>query len=239
LLTGVVGGLGGLVFATAVAPLWRPHVGAEVSAGAVALELLLPYAAMTTMATGLGLSEVAVPAAAIVDGQRDAAGWLLAVWSLGSLVGGLAAARFPSAGAPGRRLPWLLLALAGGGVLTAAAWTLGLGWLAVVLFLAGLGLAPTLAAGYGVIAARAPDAGRTRAFAMGTTFVLVGLSAGSAVGGVLSEASPTAAFAAGAAAYLVAAACWALWRQRARLTRPSSQTGSADSYTLPSEPNTR
>jgi MFS family permease len=225
LATAAAGGAGGLWFARTIRPLWQPHPRAHGREG-FARRLLVPWAALSVMAVGLGLTEVAVPAAAIVDGRRSAAGWLLAVWSLGSLVGGLVAARRPSATDPADRVPRFLLLLTAGGALTAVVWAAGLGWLGLVLFLSGLGLAPALASVYGVVSRTAPAARRTEAFAVGTTFVLTGLAVGAALGGVLAERTPTLAFTAAAAAYAVAAGSWWLWRQRTRSTRPSSQTGS-------------
>jgi MFS family permease len=223
--TAVAGGAGGAWFARTVDPLWQPH---PVPAGRAdfARQLVAPWLALAMTGTGLGLTEVAVPAAAILDGRRDAAGWLLAVWSVGSLVGGLLAARFPSAHDPARRVPSYLALLAVGGGLTAAVWSSGLGWLAVALFVTGLGLAPTLAAVYGVVSRSVPAARRTQAYAIGTTVILTGLAAGSAVGGVLSEQTPTKAFLAAAVSSALAALGWWTWAQRTRSTRPSSHTGS-------------
>jgi hypothetical protein len=109
LATAVAGGLGGAWFARTIRPLWHPHPRTH-GREPFARQLVFPWLALSVMAVGLGLSEVAVPAAAIVDGNRSAAGWLLAVWSLGSLTGGLAAARRPSAADPAERVaPFLLL----------------------------------------------------------------------------------------------------------------------------------
>jgi MFS family permease len=226
--TATVGGVGGLWFARTVTPLWQPHPPAEGSGG-FARRLVAPWLALGTAALGLGLTEVAVPAAAILDGRREAAAWLLALWSVGSLAGGLLAARFPSGSDPARRVPAYLAVLATGSGLTAVVWSSGLGWLAAALFVTGLGLAPTLAALYGVVSRLVPPARRTQAYAVGTTFALAGIAAGSALGGALSERTPTWAFAAAAVASAAAAAGWAAWLQRTRSTRPSSHTGSAAS----------
>lgn len=228
LVTAAAGGLGATWFGRTIRPLWHPHPRAP-GAEPFARRLVVPWLALSVMAVGLGLSEVAVPAAAIVDGNRAAAGWLLAVWSLGSLVGGLAAARRPSPGDPAERVAPFLLLLTLGGTLTALVWSTGLGWLALVLFLSGLGLAPALASVYGVVSRTAPASRRTEAFAIGTTVMLTGLALGAAMGGVLSDRTPSLAFTAAAVAYGVAASGWWLWSQRTRSTRPSSQTGSGAS----------
>ena len=66
-------------------------------------------------------------------------------------------------------------------------------------------MAPTLAAGYGVIGERATAGRRTDAFAWTTTFLLLGIGGGTALGGVLADASPTWTFAGGAVVTLGAA----------------------------------
>ena len=223
--TAAVGGLGGLWFARMIAPVWEPHPAPDGPTG-FARQLVAPWLALAMAALGLGLTEVAVPAAAILDGRREAAAWLLALWSVGSLAGGLLAARFPSSTDPAHRVPAYLALLAAGSGLTAAVWSTGLGWLAGALFVTGLGLAPTLAALYGVVSRLVPAARRTQAYAIGTTFALAGIAAGSALGGVLSERTPTAAFGAAGVASAVSAAGWWAWLQRTRSTRPSSHTGS-------------
>ncbi len=223
--TAAVGGLGGVWFARTITPIWQPHPAPDGPTG-FARKLVAPWLALAIAALGLGLTEVAVPAAAILDGRRDAAAWLLAVWSVGSLAGGLLAARFPSTTDPALRVPGYLALLAAGSGLTAAIWSAGLGWLAAALFVTGLGLAPTLAALYGVVSRLVPASRRTQAYAVGTTFALAGIAVGSALGGVLSEQAPTWAFGAAGVASAVAAAGWWAWVQRTRSTRPSSHTGS-------------
>lgn len=225
LATALAGGLGAWWFARTLAPLWRTHPAVHGSERFLG-RLLVPWLALSVMAVGLGLTEVAVPAVALLEGHRSLAGPLLAGWSLGSMAGGLAAARRPSAAEPAARVTWLLLLLAGSSLLTTATWTAGLGWFALVLFVSGLALAPTLASVYNVVSRTAPASRRTEAFAVGSTFVLTGLATGTALGGALSERSPTDAFLAATAAYASAAAGWWAWRQRTRSTRPSSQTGS-------------
>lgn len=229
LATAVAGSAGGLAVARAIVPVWHARPARSADAPPFLRHLLVPFLGNVVLAVGLGLTEVGVPAAAILDGQRDAAGWLLAVWSTGSLVGGLGAARRPSARPPQERLPVLLAALTAGAFGTVLAWPHGLAWLAVALFFAGVPLAPAFAAVYGVVSAAAPAQRRTEAFAVGTTFVLFGLAVGAALGGVLSERSPTFAFLASAACTAVAAVTWTAWRQRERTTRASSKTGVGDS----------
>lgn len=203
----VLGIVGGVTFAWIVRPLWQPHP--EPSARVPLVQALValsgPYAALAVMAFGLGLVEVGVPAVAILEQNRAASGWLLALWSLGSLVGGLLAARHRWRRGPADRWPWLLAGITVGTATIVVGWQFGLAWLGVTLFLSGLALAPSLAAGYGVIGDRAAAGRRTDAFAWTTTFLLLGIGGGVAVGGVLADIGPSWTFAAGAVVTGVAA----------------------------------
>ena len=215
--TALAGSAGGLVLAAEVRRIWQPQPRHGDGAAEVLRRLRVAYLALFTMTLGLGLGEVAVPAAAIVDGRRDVAGLLLASWSLGSLLGGGLAARWPTS-QPQRRVPLMLVAQVAGVALTAAVWSLGLGWLAGALFIAGLGLAPAFAAAYGVLSRRAPESRRTEAFGLASTFVLLGLATGTAVGGVVAEVTPTLAFATSAAITAVAAGIWWVFGRTADFT---------------------
>ena len=190
---------GGLIFAWVVRPLWQPHPATAARIGLVTalVRLAGPYAALCVMALGLGLVEVGVPAVAILEQNRAASGWLLALWSVGSLVGGLLASRVTWRRGPAQRWPWLLAGVTAGTATVVVGWHFGLGWLGVTLFVSGLALAPSLAAGYGVVGERAAPGRRTDAFAWTTTFLLLGFGSGAALGGVLADISPTWAFAAG------------------------------------------
>jgi MFS family permease len=212
------GVVGAAVFASIIRPLWHPHPepASRVSLARSVAALAGPYAALCAMAFGLGMAEVGVPAVAILSDNRAASGWLLAIWSAGSLVGGLIGARVVWRRSPAQRWPGLMLAVAIGTATTAVGWQFGLGWLGVTLFLAGLALAPTLAAGYGVIGERALPGRRTDAFAWTTTFLLLGIGGGVAVGGVLADFSPTWTFAGGALVTALAAVTAHLWGNPSR-----------------------
>lgn len=219
----VLGIVGGITFAGIVRPHWRPHPApsTRVPLARSLLDLAGPYSALAVMAFGLGLVEVGVPAVAILEQSRAASGWLLALWSLGSLVGGLVAARHRWRRGPSDRWPWLMGGVAAGTATIVVGWSFGLPWLGLTLFLSGLALAPSLAAGYGVVASRAAPGRRTDAFAWTTTFLLLGIGAGVAVGGVLADASPTWTFAAGTASTALAAAVAWVSGRAARAPRPT------------------
>lgn len=158
-----------------------------------------------------GAVEVAVAAACQAAGAKGATGALLATWGLGSLLGGLAAAR---AGAPADAAGWLVLLLAalGLGDLTLVAVSSPAG-LAPLLLVAGAAVAPLLGTAYGLVERVAASSGQTEAFAWLTTAIGIGLAGGSALAGALVDAGgPGAGFATAAAAGLVACAVTAARR---------------------------
>jgi MFS family permease len=194
--------------ATRESRAWQPSdPGAYAPRGAA-----LRSPGMQTIVIAIGLAgatfgavEVAVAAACQAAGAKGATGVLLAVWGLGSMLGGFAAAR---AGAPPDAARWLVLLLA----------ALGLGDLALVpvsspaglapiLLVAGAAVAPLLGTAYGIVDRVAPRSGQTEAFAWLTTAIGIGLAGGSALAGTLVDAAgPGGGFATAAAAGLLACA---------------------------------
>lgn len=147
---------------------------------------------------GFGGLEVAIPAFADAAGSPGMSGVLLAVWSLGSVAGGLwFGARMVSASLP-RQYRWGLLGVTIGLVPLAAVqspWVLG-----VLLFLGGTAIAPTLTVQNSLVGAIAPASATTEAFTWLSTVAFGASAVGAAVGGALIE-SP-----AGVAGALVMAA---------------------------------
>jgi MFS family permease len=135
--------------------------------------------------TCMGAMWVLVPAFAARAGAPAAAGPLVAVWSLGSLVGGLLLA----AGARRVRLPAAYLALLGG--LAVASLPLALpatpAQMAVVITVFGLGLAPWLAVADELVAHAAPRARVAEAYGWLVTIGQVGCAAGSGLAGPLAD----------------------------------------------------
>jgi len=201
------GALGGLLFAFVIRPLWHPHPrsgeGVRLGRGVRTI-----FTVLFLVALGLGFVEVGVPAAAILENNRSASGWLLAFWSVGSLVGGVVSSRIHWRSGPGDRVAGLLFGLTAGTAVVVATWHAGLGWLGAGLFVAGLTLAPTLAACYGVIGDVTPRERRTDAFAWAVTFILLGAGSGIGAGGILAEISPTWTFVAGTVGSLAALLAW-------------------------------
>ena len=169
-----------------------PRTG-PLSAASVRALLLTVVA----VGAGFGAVEVAVPAFAESTGSRPAAaGVLLAVWSVGSMLGGLVYGA-ASLSAPHRRqLPVLVAALALGTVLPlvvagpAAGGPVAMG---VALFAYGLTIAPFSACNSVLLGEAAPRGTVTEAFAWSSSAIFGGAALGSASAGLLVESSGVAA----------------------------------------------
>ena len=133
---------------------------------------------------GFGAVEIAVPAFAEAEGNRALAGIALAGFSAGSLVGGLLAALRPSSDER-RRIIIGTFALAGIMALPLAARSIGS--MALLLFLAGLPIAPVVAAIYAQISRVAAAGSVAEAFSWFGTAVSIGLAGGSVAGGWLID----------------------------------------------------
>jgi MFS family permease len=141
---------------------------------------------MLPVGFAFGALEVALPAFADDHGNPEVAGLLIAIWSLGSLAGGLAY------GARARRatlaevhlrvalllpLGFLPLALAGSPVV-----------MGLLVIPAGVMIAPLIATRNELAGIVAPPGAETEAFTWPLTAVVAGVSAGAAAGGGLVEA---------------------------------------------------
>ncbi|WCD91612.1 MFS transporter [Microbacterium sp. nov. GSS16] len=122
------------------------------------------------------------------------AGLVLAVFSVGSLVGGLAFGHIPIG-------PWamarrLLIVTTGLGLTMVS---LNIFWLGGTLVLAGVGIAPALAVLFAITTASVKFSETAEAFGWAGTGQLIGAAAGSAVAGILIDQSgPTGAYLAAA-----------------------------------------
>jgi MFS family permease len=189
---------------------WRPagvtsrQRGGSLRAPALRTLMLV----MTAVGLLFGAVEVAVAATGESMDRAAAVGPLLGLWGLGSLVGGLLAARLGGAESA-RRLALLLGAMTAGHLALSAA-TGSIVTLGVVLLVAGAAIAPTYAAVYALVDRTAPRGALTEAFAWIATAISLGAAAGAAIAGVVADhAGPEAAFAlaggAGGIALLTAA----------------------------------
>ena len=200
-------GAGTLVFATTrESRAWR----AAERDGAGRREGVWRSPGLQTIIIAVGLAgatfgaiEVAVPAACQAAGAKGATGPLLAVWGLGSMIGGLLAAR---AGAPSDAARWLAILLAALGLGDLSLVPVGSpAALAPILLVAGAAIAPLLGTAYMLVDRVAPSDGQTEAFAWLTTAIGIGLAGGSTMSGAFVQASGAGAgFATAAALGLIA-----------------------------------
>jgi MFS family permease len=202
---------------------WRPHDHGEHTARAARSALSAPgvrmvVAIMAIAGVLIAGVEVAVAAATHDAGAPGATGPLLALWGVGSLIGGVVVAR----GGGVRNLPLLLLALAvsHGALAFGASAPVVLGALLVV---AGAFIAPTFGAMSALTGRVAPVGTVTEAFAWTTTALGAGFAAGAAIAGVIVDAGgPAAAFAAAGAFGLPAAAVAVVYAPTRRTALPTS-----------------
>lgn len=186
---------------------WRPETGVPRRLvgplGSRALRRLLAVGAC--LGAGIGGIEVAVPAFATAASRPAAAGLLIAVWGLGSIVGGLWYGGRDWAAPPAAQYPWLLGVLAAALALPLLA--VGPVSLGVLLAVSGLAIAPVTSCNAALIARVAPAGTLTEAFGWSTTAIFGGVAVGTAAGGALVEAAgSTAALALAAASGAVGVA---------------------------------
>jgi MFS family permease len=206
---GVTLAVGTLAFAAQPASrAWRPDdaVGASPEPRGSALRApgVQTIAAISALVgVVMGGIEVAVTAAGNAHGS-GATGALLAIWGLGSLVGGVMAARI--GGPRGARELMVLLVLLGVGHAALAAGGSSPLALGVLLLAAGAWIAPVFATTTTLTGELARPGTRTEAFSWNMTALAAGVALGSALAGVIVDAGGTgAAFVAMGAAGVVAA----------------------------------
>jgi MFS family permease len=187
-VAGVLAVSGALGIATSGAMrAWVPAGGPRTGVLTTVLAPGMPRVLLSGSALmlGFGALEVAIPAFADAAGSPGMSGVLLAVWSLGSVAGGLwFGARVVSASLP-RQYRWGLLGVTIGLVPLAAIsspWILG-----ALLFLGGTAIAPTLTVQSSLVGAIAPAHATTEAFTWLSTIAFGASAVGAAVGGALIE----------------------------------------------------
>jgi predicted MFS family arabinose efflux permease len=146
---------------------------------------------LCTLAIGAGFGAVVVAMPAFAEdagGRRAVAGVLLAVWSAGSMAGGLLYGAVHPQLPHRRQLPWLVVALAVGSALPLALEpTRSLGVVGVALFAYGVTIAPLGACTSVLLSASAPAGTVTEAFAWNSSMIFGGAALGTALGGVLVD----------------------------------------------------
>ena len=197
------------------------------------------------MVTGFAAIDVSVIATARKVAGNGAAGTLIAVWGIGSLLGGMV---FGSRTWPGRMSSRIVFFIGSITLFTVALIPVtNLAVLGALLFVGGLNYAPCFSCINQVVQRIALPGAATESFAWITSGALVGAAAGEAAAGfAITHQSPHAGFAVASAALLLACVVVLIGRRSIRggdLTldqragRTPSQIGSADSVTVASEPN--
>lgn len=184
--------------------LWRPHPGGGRGGGALAdpgVRSLVAVAAV--LVASFSLVEVTVIAFADREGAPEAAGVLLALWAVASLIGGLWHGARRWASPPGVRIVVFAAALPVGFaplILAPSVTVAGL-----LIMLGGLSIAPLLACVYSLTGSLAPEGALTEAFSWLNAAFVAGMAVGAGAAGAIVEAAGTrAGF---VAAVAVAAVC--------------------------------
>lgn len=166
------------------------------------------------LVSGIGSVDLAIVAVARESGAAAWAGVLAAVWALGSLAGGLAVGAMT-------RSPGLRVRAAASAVglmllvpLMPPIVDLPLWWLTPFLFLAGLGIAPTMGSCMSLLSELSPDERRGEAFGWLNTAGATGMAAAAPVTGALIDWGGVAAGFAGGAAMVVVAALFTIFLPR-------------------------
>ncbi|MBV8710144.1 MAG: MFS transporter [Solirubrobacterales bacterium] len=166
------------------------------------LRALLGPIALT--GTGLGAIEVGLPALALHAGSRPASGLLLALWSLGSMGGGLWYGSRTWRSSLTRRYRTLLVLAVLSTLPLVAARSIGAGL--VCSLLAGVTIAPVFTCQYALVGRSVRAGSETEAFTWVSAALIGGLAAGSAIGGaVIAPAGVSAPFVISCLATLLAA----------------------------------
>jgi predicted MFS family arabinose efflux permease len=129
-----------------------------------------------------GAVEVAMPAFAEGHGGRALGSVCLAAWSAGSLAGGLIAGGHQPDD-PRKRLQAISIIFAAVLMLPLLAWSVPA--MAVIMFVAGLPIAPSFAVTYGMAQSSALPGTQAEVFSWLSTAVVLGIAAGAALGGAL------------------------------------------------------
>ena len=159
----------------------------------------LAVGALTVLTFALGVlfgaAEVSTVAFSEEQGQQGAAGFLLAIWALGSLIAGLVSGAISWRQGALVRLRWGALGMAAAMVPLALVPSIPL--MALVLLIGGFAISPTLIAAMSLAQQVLPEARLTEGMMLLQTGIALGLAPGAALAGVVIEESGASA------AYLV------------------------------------
>jgi MFS family permease len=150
--------------------------------------LIAPLVVVMVGLGGLfGGSEVVTVAFAKAEGSAGAAGWMLAAMAAGSLLAGLVTGAVTLRSQPTRRVRWGATALTAS--VAPLAFLPNTGTVALLLFFAGLSIAPTLVASVSIVEQSVPSARLTEGIAWVTAGIVSGVAPGSAVAGAAVDAT--------------------------------------------------
>lgn len=207
LLAAVVAGVAGsLAFAAqrATEPPAHQRDRTEVRA-AMPWRTIVPLAIVCgALGVLFGGAEVTTVAFAEERGQPGAAGPLLAVWALGSLLAGVATGAITWRRGPAYRARWGAVAMAAAMVPPCLVDSVAL--LGVALFVGGFSISPTLVAGLSLVEQAVPSSRLTEGMAIVQTGLVLGVAPGAVASGfVVDHHGASAAFLVSLAAGVVAA----------------------------------
>jgi MFS family permease len=164
----------------------EPAVHPEAGRGPGAIRargMPVVFLVMLLLGAMFGAVEVATIGLADEAGTPGTAGIVLAVYAVGSLLGGLVFGQLQLRSSTRRQLLLSLGALAATAVLVPPAAALGLGWLAVSLLLAGAAVSPSLISGFGMVTELVPRSSVTEGLTWAGSGLVLGFAAGTASSG--------------------------------------------------------
>jgi MFS family permease len=181
--------VGTLVLVTAPASrAWQPTAGDHERhlLGALASPGVRTIVAATApIGFALGATEVTMTAFATDHGSRAAAGLLLALWAVGSGLGGLTYGAREHGSPPGPR--WVRIAAVFPLCSVPLLGAPSIAVMTVLAVIAGLCLAPYMAAANQLVGDVAPPGAVTEAFAWPITAIAIGAATGSAAAGAIAQ----------------------------------------------------
>ena len=154
-------------------------------------ELRALMAPVALMGVGLGAIEVGIPSLALHAGSRPATGLLLAVWSLGSMTGGLWYGAYAWRSPLARRYRMLMLVAVAFSAPLILARTIPEGLICALL--AGLTIAPVFSCQYALVGRVVSPGTENEAFTWVSAALVAGLATGSGTGGALIAAGGVSA----------------------------------------------
>jgi MFS family permease len=191
LASALVAGVGALVLAAN--PLVRrvvPHADRPTNLAGPLVSPVVRACLLNVLWIGTAFGTIEVGVLAFVEergSSRATAGMVLAIWSFGSMLGGLVYGGLHLRTAAARQLPFLVAAVGLGACLPVLA--PGVMSLALLLILSGSTIAPFSACNSVLLSSAAPPGTVTEAFAWNGSMIFGGAAVGTALAGVLVDAS--------------------------------------------------